>query len=340
MTSLWVVVVHPSAVARGRFATALGRDGDIAVAADASNAIDAIEAVRAARPDVVILALQTPDGGSRLVVEELMATSPVPILLLSDGRAGRDSEDAVAALVAGAVDVIPEPARGDAEAEALLRSRVRIVAGVAVVRRGRRRTVPARRQVTVAGGRADDAVPIVAIGASTGGPAALAAVLGGLQALDAAVLVVQHLHADFVGGLVSWMDRVSSMHVEEAKDGARLRRGVVLIAPAGRHLRIARDDDKVVLDALPETLHRPSVDVLFSSLAERANGRTVGVLLTGMGEDGAAGLLALRRRGDVTIAQDEKSSVVFGMPRAAQRLSAARHVLPLEEIAAAITKAI
>jgi two-component system chemotaxis response regulator CheB len=164
-------------------------------------------------------------------------------------------------------------------------------------------------------------------------------VLAGLAGLDASVLVVQHLHPDFVAGLVSWMARVSPLPVELARDGERLRPGVTYIAPGDTHLRIGPDDG-IVLDPEPAALHRPSVDVLFSSLAERANGSNVGVLLTGMGDDGAAGLLALRRRGDVTIAQDEESSVVFGMPRAAQRLGAAQHVVPLDQVAPAIMRAL
>jgi two-component system chemotaxis response regulator CheB len=179
----------------------------------------------------------------------------------------------------------------------------------------------------------------VAIGASTGGPAALAEILGGLGGLGASVLVVQHLHPDFVGGLVSWMARISPLPVELARHGEGLRAGVAYIAPGDTHLRVGPDDD-IVLDAAPETLHRPSVDVLFMSLAGRKNGSNVGVLLTGMGDDGAQGMVALRRRGDVTIAQDEATSVVFGMPLAAQRLGGAVHVVPLDQIARTIVRAL
>ncbi|HEX7168431.1 MAG TPA: chemotaxis protein CheB [Acidimicrobiales bacterium] len=338
MTAIRVVVVHASASARTRLSSTLQAEGATVVVGQASGAADAIDAVRATTPDVVVLGLGMPEGGAQ-VIEELMATDPVPILVLSPSRAGRDSDEAVAALMAGAVDVLPQPAVQDAAAGAALRARVRIVAGVAVVRRTRRRPSVARRPAKAAARRVPARQSIVAIGASTGGPAALAVVLAGLGGVDAAVLVVQHLHADFVNGLVSWMDRVSPLTVERAEDGAELRAGSVYIAPSGVHLRVGKDD-VVVLDPLPESLHRPSVDVLFSSLAERASGRTIGVLLTGMGEDGAAGMLALRRRGAVTIAQDETTSVVFGMPRAAQRLGAAAHVLPLDEIAPAIVRAL
>jgi two-component system chemotaxis response regulator CheB len=316
----------------------LQADGDITVIGEAESAAEAIELVQSLRPDVVTLDLQIPDGGGQRVIEQIMAVAPTPILVLSASVADRESIAAVEALVAGAVDILPKPARWRAVDEAALRSRVRLVSGVAVIRHTRsarsaaRAGSPARRA-------AQRGTPIVAIGASTGGPAALAAVLSGLDGLPASVVIVQHLHPDFFGGLVSWMARVTTLPVELAAAGEPLRAGVVTIAPGGVHLKVD-DEDRVVLDPDPESLHRPSVDVLFKSLATRPAGRNVGVLLTGMGDDGAAGLLELRKRGDVTIAQDEATSVVFGMPRAAQRLGAALHVTPLDKIAALITKAV
>lgn len=338
MKVLRVVVVDPSALSRARVVALLRQADDLAVVGEAGGGAEAVDIVLALRPDVVSLALPGGDRRAQDVIEELMAAAPVPILALSGSRQGRESEEAIAAVLAGAVDVLPTPARGDAIAEDAVRARVRIVAGVSVIRRGRRGPTPLWRATSTSEGATGTATPIVAIGASTGGPAALATILAELGGLEAGVLVVQHLHPDFVDGLVSWMDRVSPLTVKTAEHGARLQRGIVHIAPAQLHLRVGRNDE-IVLDPKPETLHRPSVDELFSSLAERRSGRTVAVLLTGMGEDGAAGMLALRRRGDVTIAQDEETSVVFGMPRAAQRLAAATHVLPLDAIAAAIKAA-
>ena len=334
-----VVVVEDSQVQRAHLVRVLQSGGDLAVVGQATGAIEAIEVVQSERPDVVTLDLQIPDGGGQLVIEQLMAVCPTPILVLSASvGAGGDSKEAVAALMAGAVDVVPKPSRWDEKAEESLRSRVRVVGGVAVVRRSRPRVAPAGRRSPPASRRAATGT-VVAIGASTGGPAALAEVLAGLGGIDASVLVVQHLHADFVDGFVAWMDRVSPLEVELARHDAPLRPGAVLVAPPGVHLRIGLEG-RVVLDPMPETLHRPSIDVLFLSLAERKDGRNVGVLLTGMGDDGAAGLLALRRRGDVTIAQDEQTSAVFGMPMAAQRLGAAAHVVPLDRIAKTVVRAL
>jgi two-component system chemotaxis response regulator CheB len=311
---------------------------DISVVGQAAGAVEAIRLVQDVRPDVVTLDLQIPDGGGQQVIEQLMAFAPTPILVLSGSIEGRESVEAVDALVAGAVDVLPKPKAWSGAEEEALRARVRLVGGVTVVRHPRAR-LPSSRRASAAYDDRPSAHPVVAIGASTGGPAALAEILDGLAGLDASVLVVQHLHPDFVGGLVSWMARVSPLPVELARDGERLRPGAAYIAPGGLHLRIG-PDDRIVLDAVPEMLHRPSVDVLFSSLAERVNGTSIGVLLTGMGEDGARGLLALRRGGAVTIAQDEATSVVFGMPRAAQRLGAALHVVPLDRIAKTIMRAV
>ena len=183
-----------------------------------------------------------------------------------------------------------------------------------------------------------DGPRVVAIAASTGGPPALAEVLSGLGGLHAPVLVVQHLHAEFVEGLVSWMERVSGLPVRLGDHGAALESGTVYIARGDMHLRLG-PERKLVLGREPDTIHRPSADELFHSLAEHAGPAGIGVVLTGMGDDGAAGLLALRQAGGTTLAQDEASCAVFGMPRAAQRVGAVAEMLPLQRIARAIARA-
>jgi two-component system chemotaxis response regulator CheB len=181
--------------------------------------------------------------------------------------------------------------------------------------------------------------PTVGLAASTGGPSALATVLAGLSGLRAAVLVVQHLHPDFTRGLADWMARVSALPVEMATAGTLAEPGRAYLAPGGRHLRIGADH-RLELTDRPASLHRPSADELFRSIAEHVGSAGVGVLLTGMGEDGARGLLELHRAGGRTLAQDEASSAVFGMPQAARRLGAVTDLLPLEDIAAAIHRAV
>lgn len=184
-----------------------------------------------------------------------------------------------------------------------------------------------------------ESLALVALAASAGGPNAIATVLAGLRGIDAGVLVVQHIHPQFIEGFVEWMGRASALPVRVATDGSPVERGVVHVGPAGAHLKLGYGM-RVRLDPEPDVTHRPSADELFRSLARSAPERAVGVLLTGMGEDGAMGLLELRQSGSRTIVQDERSSAVYGMPRAAALLDAADAILPLDEIAPAILRAV
>jgi two-component system chemotaxis response regulator CheB len=162
--------------------------------------------------------------------------------------------------------------------------------------------------------------------------------LSGLGGLSAPVLVVQHLHPDFTDGLVAWMSRVSALPVSTAEHMQALQPGRVYFAPGGVHLRLTANL-RLALDPAPETIHRPSADELFQSVAEHAGSRGVGVLLTGMGDDGAKGLLAIRQHGGRTLAQDEATSAVFGMPKAAARIGAVTDLMPIDKLAAGIRRA-
>jgi len=179
---------------------------------------------------------------------------------------------------------------------------------------------------------------IVGVAASAGGPAAVASLLSGLGGIGAAVLVVQHIPADFLDDFVAWMARASALPVQLATHQAMVRAGEVFVAPANTHLRVAAGN-RLILDAMPASPHRPSADILFMSIATVTGRHGVGVLLSGMGDDGAAGLLAMRRAGATTIVQDAGSAAVDGMPRAARDLGAATLVLPLPKIAAAVRAA-
>jgi len=325
-----VVVVEDSLVQRAHLVRVLEVEGDISVVGEATSATEAVEVVSRIRPDVVTLDIHIPGGGGISAIERIMAEAPVPILVLSASVVDQSSTVAVEALVAGALEALPKPDRWGDREEALLRHRVRALRGVTVLRhpRGARREFP---QTSAKG------VAVVALAASTGGPGALAEVLAGLGGLQAPVLVVQHLHPDFVAGFVTWMRRASALPVQVAVAGASLQRGMVYVGPGETHLKI--DAGRVRLDPLPASIHRPSADQLLLSVAEQAGSRGLGVLLTGMGDDGAAGLLELRRRGGFTVVQDEESCAVFGMPAAAHKLGAAMHVLPLAQIAATIVRA-
>lgn len=340
--ALRVVVVEDSLVQRTHLVRTLEADGDIVVVGEAENAGEAITLVASVRPDVVTLDLEIPGGGGQHVIEQVMGNSPTPILVLSASLTDRTSVPAVEALVAGAVDALPKPSTWKAADEATLRRAVRSLRGVTVLRHPRARLRRPPVSGTGTRERPSAAAPngrrVVAIAASTGGPPALAQVLSGLADLRAPVLVVQHIHADFVNGLVSWMARESGLPVRLAEHGAALERGTVYIAGAATHLRVGADR-RIVLAGEPRTLHRPSADELFASVAEHVGSDGIGVVLTGMGDDGAAGLLALRRAGGTTIAQDEKSCAVYGMPRAAVRLGAVMEVVPLDGIVLAVKRA-
>lgn len=323
------VVVEDSLVQKAHLVHVLEADGDITVVGEATSATEAAEVVQRLRPDVVTLDIHIPGGGIS-AIERIMAEAPVPILVLSAAVVDQSSTAAVEALVAGALEALPKPEQWGPAEEALLRERVRALRGVTVLRhpRGARTEYPSILE---------NGMPVVALAASTGGPAALAEVLSGLGGLQAPVLVVQHLHPDFVSGFVTWMRRASALPVQLAAAGASLQKGSVYVAPGGTHLRI--EGGRARLDPHPDTIHRPSADQLLHSVAEEAGSRGVGVVLTGMGDDGAAGLLELRRRGGFTAVQDEATCAVFGMPMAAQKLGAAMQVLPLQEIAAAVVRA-
>jgi two-component system chemotaxis response regulator CheB len=298
----------------------------------------AVDFVGRDRPDMVSLDMSglSANGEAAGLVRGILALAPVPILLLVPSDQRRDAS--MAAVVAGAVEVMTYPAKWDLAVGAELRKRLRALGHLSQRRRERLRRPLIRELRPAPGGahqRSSDGV--VGLAASTGGPPALARVLSGLVGLSRPVIVVQHLQSGFVDGFLGWMRRESALPVELAVDGAPLRRGVVLVAPPGLHAIVRRGRRLALLDE-PVTIHRPSADVLFHSMADCGEGG-IGVILTGMGDDGASGLLALRQSGGTTIAQDQESSAVYGMPKAALDNGAAAWVLPLSEIAPAVLRA-
>jgi two-component system chemotaxis response regulator CheB len=333
-----VVVVEDSQVQRAHLVQTLEAEGDISVVGEAVGATEAIATIEREQPDVVTLDLVIPDGGGQHVIEQVMGRTPTAILVVSGMVHGRDSASGLDALGAGAVDTFPKPQHWTPEAEAEVRRRVRALRGVTVVRHPRGHLKPSvlhPTSATLAADRSGSHRQVVAIAASTGGPAALAKVLSGLHGLRASVLVVQHLHAEFVGGLVDWMTQVSPLPVRLARANEHLEPGAVYIGPGDLHLKLG-PGHRIVLTPEPVTLHRPSANELFRSVADHAGADGIGVVLTGMGSDGAAGMLALREAGGMTIAQDEATSAVFGMPGAAVHNGAVVKVVPLDQIAGAI----
>lgn len=326
-----VLVVEDSPTVRDLIVNAIRQEPDLEVVGESSDGFDAVRACRELKPDVMTLDLMLPGLDGLAVTEQVMAYNPTPILVVSAAENRVTGMQTYDALSAGAVDAIEKPhgreAPGEWERDFL--DRLRLVSRIRVITHPRARL--AGRAVAVPDVVAS--IPrLVVIGASTGGPAALAEILAGLPAdYPLPILVVVHVGESFSRSLCEWLDRGSPLRVRHARHGEALPATGVLMAPADVHLVLR--DGRLALDRGPE-LHscRPAVDALFASVAREMGASAVGCLLTGIGSDGAEGLLAIKNAGGYTIAQDAETSVVFGMPHAAIRLGAARVVLPPGQI--------
>lgn len=356
-----VVIVDDSALMRRVIAELLEQDPAIRVVGKARDGREAIALVQELRPDIVTMDVRMPVMDGLETTEYLMAYCPTPILVLTASLAKHDIDITFKMLGAGALEVIEKPAGGDpaelARAGHELIRRIKILSRVKVVThlRGRRRLAgetPTQRPAAVPAAsapaqrianepaalptlaRPDPGFPIIVIGASTGGPRVVNQVLSALPAnLGAAVLVVQHIAAGFSNGMAEWLAHACRMPVKMAREGQIIRPGEVLVAPDQLDLLIT-PERAVHLSANALLIQRPSIDISMQAAAETFGMRAIGVLLTGMGRDGAYGMLTIRRAGGHTIAQDEASCTIFGMPRAAIELNAACDVLPASEIAA------
>lgn len=331
--SVRVVVVEDSLVQRAHLVSVLEADRDIKVVGEAGTVSEALESVARHRPDVITVDLHIPEGGGHLLIEQIMARTPTPILVLSATVRNDQSASAIEALAAGALVALPKPAHWTAADTATLRRTIRNLNRVAVIRHPRGRLRPVAPQPA----DSDGGSPVVAIAASTGGPAVLATILADLAALAAPVLIVQHLHADFVGSFATWMNRASALPVVVATHKQQALPGHVYLAPGDKHLRLG-DGRLIELSSSPESIHRPSADQLLHSVAAHAGADGIGVILTGIGDDGARGLLALAERGGHTFGQDEASCAVYGMPRAAGDVGAVQQFLDPRGIARAIRR--
>jgi two-component system, chemotaxis family, protein-glutamate methylesterase/glutaminase len=333
-----VLVVDDSPTARRLLARSLAGETDIEVVGEAGDAAHAHQLVGESGPDVITLDLEMPGINGLDFLRRLMKERPTPVIVVSS-HTPPGSMMALDALRAGAVDVILKP-RGSvalAGLGAMLKERIRglrqadVFVRAELLPRGTNGSVSIATQVPGDG--------IIAIGASAGGPQAIEALLTRLPVESPPILIVQHMPPTFVPLLVQRLDQSCSLRVVVAKGGETLSRGTVYLAPGDQHLLVDQQDGVLRLRTSHGArvhFHRPSVDVLFQSLARLRQVTIVGVLLTGMGQDGAEGMLALRGEGHETIAEDRRSCVVFGMPRAAIARGAARRVLPLDLIPAAI----
>lgn len=322
----------------------LGTAGDIVVVGVASNGEEALRLIVRLRPDVICTDLHMPKMSGLELTRQVLVQFPIPILVLSVSVQADQTGNIFELLEAGAVDVFAKPV-GGADADFLssapdLVRKVRILAGVKVMRRAAP-AAPGPQLSSARVGRGAGAAPaLVAVGSSTGGPQALAQILGALPAnYPVPVLCVQHIATGFMTSLVDWLASHCKLKVRLAREGDVPQAGTVYFAPD--HLNVELDlSGRVRLAAPPGSGPRPSVDAAFLSVARHHGSRALGVLLTGMGSDGALGMRAIADAGGATIAQDEDSCVVYGMPREAVALGAVGLVLPLERIADALVAAV
>jgi two-component system chemotaxis response regulator CheB len=319
------------------YAAALRRmleyDGDITVAATCATAEEAIAALPRIRPDLVTMDIELPGMDGLAATEEIMGSQPVPVLVLS-ARLGRGIDKAAAALAAGALDAIEkddlDPGDPAGVTAAAFRQRVRTLSHARVIHHPRARLRGVRAMAERRRGAC-----VVGVCGSTGAPQVLAGLLAALPAdYPIPILIVQHISPGFTDGLVRWLDGLAVLPVGIAADGARPRPGA-WIAPEGAHLELAASGRLRLDTCTVAGRHRPSGDVLFESIATAAGAAGVAVVLSGMGRDGAAGAAAVRRHGGLVIAQDEESSAIFGMPKAAIERGADLVLAP-DEIAASL----
>lgn len=336
-----VLVIDDSAVMRAFLARVVGAQPDMTLAGVVPDARLAFDRVRRTAPDVLTLDVEMPGMNGLDFLRHLMAVRPLPVIMISS-LTQQGADTTLRALELGAVDFFPKPADFQV-LDALvpeIAEKIRAAAQARVARRGAaapaQPQTPAAPRLPAAGPATAAGAPVIGIGASTGGVEALRAILTRLPAEMPPILVAQHMLPGFTEAFARRLDAICAMRVKEATDGEEVHEGTVYVAPGGRHLLLARRAQRYLLRVTedpPVNRHRPSVEVLFRSLVEAAGAAGIGVMLTGMGGDGAEALLALRQCGARTLAQDEASSVVFGMPRQAILLGAACEVVALQAMA-------
>jgi two-component system, chemotaxis family, protein-glutamate methylesterase/glutaminase len=349
-----LLVVDQSPAARERLRRLFDDVPDIDVVGEAGTVDKALRLFEEALPTTVVVDCDLPDPGSFAAVHEMMSLYRIPIVMLT--KRDKDSLPALEAqaLQAGAVALAPwstgDTSAGRDSRENLIRT-VRAMSEVKVVRRRGQglKAVPAPDATATVKTATTNATPapllpfvgerieIVAIGASTGGPPVLQTILGGLsRRLPVPIVLVQHLSRGFQKSLVSWLSESTGTHIVVGEQGMPLDAGLIYLAPDDRHMVLDGSGHIVLNDDPPENGSRPSVSVLFRSVAQQYGPRAIGILLTGMGRDGAKELRLMRDRGAITIAQDEETSVVHGMPGEAIKLKGARFVLPPERVASVV----
>jgi two-component system, chemotaxis family, protein-glutamate methylesterase/glutaminase len=332
-----VLVVDDSAIVRKILSDAISAEPDLEVVGTAPDPYIARDKILALKPDVVTLDIEMPRMDGLTFLKKLMEHHPIPVVVISS-LAQNGCQTSLDALRLGAVEVLAKPGGPYSVGELRINLAYRIRAAAASRLRAPGNAVQREPPRAAAASYSETAFPqqtIIAIGASTGGTEAIAQLLTQLPANSPGIVIAQHIPAVFSRAFASRLNEICSMDVKEACDGDAVPHGTALVAPGNLHMLLKRTNSgyRVQIKDGPQVCYqRPSVDVLFSSVAESAGSNGIGILLTGMGCDGASGLLKMKSHGAFTIAQDEESCVVFGMPKEAVRLDAADRVVSLNAI--------
>ncbi|WP_325891643.1 protein-glutamate methylesterase/protein-glutamine glutaminase [Grimontia sp. NTOU-MAR1] len=331
-----VLIVDDSAVFRALLSEIIDSEPQLEVVGVAVDPYEAREKIKKLKPDVITLDIEMPKMDGVQFLRNLMRLYPLPVVMIST-LTQHGAEATLAALDLGAVDYFPKPTENVAAEMDSYRQLVTEKVKMAATANIAAATHRSQGEISVSGRNFRSDFDIIAIGASTGGTEAVRNLLEALPEMMPPIIITQHIKAVFSKSFAERLNRASKLQVEElSSDKAPLVNGRVYVAPGDEHMQVIKRSGRyycVRNDGEPVQRHKPSVDVMFSSVAEAAGSRAMSILLTGMGRDGAQGMLKMRQAGAVTVAQDEKSSVVWGMPRAAVEIEAAQHVLPLEKIA-------
>ena len=343
MTEIRVLIADDSQMVRDMLADILGSDPGISVAGLAGNGLQAIEQTRLLKPDIVAMDINMPVMGGLEAIERIMSSTPVPILVITDLD---DARVAFSALSKGALEVYHKSFYSQGMAAELI-AKIKLLSKVKVIRhilskegeastgshifaQGKSSAFP---QPAAARREGKEAIQVIAIACSTGGPRALAQIFSEMrEGFPVPIVVAQHMSDGFVSGLVEWLDSVTPVKVKFAADGESLRENHAYFAPAGTHMMVNASGRLALAAVPPEDLLHPSCDLLLASVGKAFGAQSLGMILTGMGDDGVEGLRSIRERGGYTVAQDGATSVVFGMPKVAIDKGLIDRVCPIGEI--------
>lgn len=333
MRKIRVLIVDDSILARNLIRAIIEMDQEMEVAGEASNGLEAVEKVRNLRPDIVTMDIEMPVMDGLRAIGQIMADNATPILVVTSRG---DAKTAYAALSKGALDLVLKPDL-NIETAQIFSEKLKLLSRVGVISHisGKH---PSEAASPFQSG--NSAAEIIAIASSTGGPAALSVILSRLpEKFSVPIVIAQHISDGFADGMVGWLNTLSRVKLKVAVNGEYLRPGMAYVCPSETHMKIDRSKKIIFAERNTMDLYHPSCDILLSSVAESFGSRAIGVILTGMGHDGVAGIGRIREAGGWTIAQNEKTSIIFGMPRLAIESGVIDAVLPLDNISQEIVRA-